>query len=170
MGSMAPVEGVLQQILNITAQAQPEFFTSEKLSALFSLLILELGQMAGFFSSSTEDRHITLDLKRNFLIDSFLNTHFQMRGGEQILADELHLSCRQLSRILTSLYGMGYREKVQEIRLAVSLDLLKHSSKSISEISELVGYDSPSSFCSFIKKSTGLTAGEIQKSARATSP
>ena len=101
------------------------------------------------------------------MIDEFFNNNFHLRGGDQVLAGQLHISSRQLDRILKSLYGKSYREKLLEIRLEVSLDLLKFSDKSVASISELTGYSNPASFCSFIKKETGHTPGEIR---RLTSP
>lgn len=165
VGSADNISNTLQKISDTVPGPQSDFFIQEELRSLLSLLVLELAWFIGPTSEDMPDNKITLDLKRNFIIDTFFNQNFHLHDGDQILADQLYLSSRQLNRILKSLYGKSYQEKILEIRLEVSLDLLRHSSKSITEISELTGYNSPASFCYFIKKSTGMTPGEIRKSA-----
>lgn len=169
IGPLKPVERTLEGIEETAASTDLDFFSQEKLRVLASLLLLELAPLIQSDTADSQKHARTFGFKNNvvidnFMIDNFLNTHFHLRGGEQLLADELHMSCRQLNRIFKNLYGKSYREKIVEIRLEVSLDLLKNSSKSISEIATLVGYESPSSFCYFIKKVTGRTPGEIQRS------
>ena len=166
-GPASRLQNTLQRILQTTMSSQPEFFAREELRCLLSLLLLELARQIGPFPPATRDSGITIDLKRNYMIDEFFNNNFHLRGGDQVLAGQLHISSRQLDRILKSLYGKSYREKLLEIRLEVSLDLLKFSDKSVAAISELTGYSNPASFCSFIKKETGHTPGEIR---RLTSP
>ncbi|MCI8417657.1 MAG: AraC family transcriptional regulator [Lachnospiraceae bacterium] len=164
-GSADNIKNTLQKISDTATGSQTDFFIQEELRSLLSLLVLELAWFIGPTSQDMPDNKITLDLKRNFIIDTFFNQNFHLHDGDQILADQLYLSSRQLNRILKSIYGKSYQEKILEIRLEVSLDLLKHSSKSITEISELTGYNSPASFCYFIKKATGLTPGKIRRSA-----
>ena len=79
------------------------------------------------------------------------------------IRDSLCISPRQLDRILRKSYGMSYREKLTEIRIEVSMDLLLTTEKSVAEISEMVGYSSPANFSTFIKNVTGKTPSAIRR-------
>lgn len=99
-----------------------------------------------------------------FIIDEFFNLHYHLNSGNELLARQLHMSTRQLDRVLQKHYNMNYREKLLDIRLTNALDFLLTTDKSIAEISELVGYSTPANFSAFIKKATGRTPSEIRKS------
>ena len=101
--------------------------------------------------------------QRDFLIDEFFNLHFGLNDGNERLAKLLCISPRQLDRILRKSYGMSYREKLTEIRIEVSMDLLLTTEKSVAEISEMVGYSSPANFSTFIKNVTGKTPSAIRR-------
>lgn len=58
---------------------------------------------------------------------------------------------------------MSYREKLTEIRIEVSMDLLLTTEKSVAEISEMVGYSNPANFSTFIKNVTGKTPSAIRR-------
>ena len=75
----------------------------------------------------------------------------------------LHVSPRQLHRIIKKSYGKSYREKLSEIRVEIATSFLSGSDKSIAEISELLGYSTPANFSTFIKNATGKTPSEIRK-------
>ena len=64
---------------------------------------------------------------------------------------------------LEQLNGKGFEDKVQEIRLEVACDLLQHSNKTITEISESVGYSTPSNFTAFFTNAMGMTPSEYRK-------
>ena len=81
----------------------------------------------------------------------------------EVLAKELNMSVRQTGRILQQTYGKGFREKMNECRLAVAVDLLKNTSKSIAQISEILGYSDPANFSSFVKRQTGISPAQIRK-------
>ena len=53
-----------------------------------------------------------------------------------------------------------------EIRLEVACDLLLHSEKTVQEISEAVGYSTPSNFTAFFKNATGSTPTQYRRSGK----
>ena len=87
-------------------------------------------------------------------------------ASNKALADELHISTRQLHRILQKLYGANYRDQLLQIRLKIATGFLTGTDKSIAEISEMMGYGSPANFATFIKKVTGKTPGQIRKEGK----
>ena len=107
-----------------------------------------------------------LDKTRSVLIDQFFNANYFLPAGEEKLASTLGVSRRQLDRILKKLYGKGFQEKVLEIRLEVACDLLLNSEKTVQEISEAVGYSTPSNFTAFFKNATGSTPTQYRRSEK----
>lgn len=140
------------------------FVLQEELRALSSMLVLELFQRLSNHTPRNTSNTTDLDSQRNFVIDEFFAMHFNVNNGNELLAQKLNVSTRQLDRILRKAYGMSYREKLQEVKLAVAIDFLQTTNKSITEIALLTGFNKATNFSTFIKKATGKTPSEIRKS------
>jgi AraC-like DNA-binding protein len=134
----------------------------DEVRVLSELLILRLIQR----KSTPDDKEIDQSyesVQRAYIIDEFFNINFHRNDGDVLLAERLGVSVRQLNRILKSLYGYNFREKLKEIRLEVAIDLLM-TGRSIAEISEITGYSCPANFSTFIKNTTGKTPSELRRS------
>lgn len=153
---------LLLHLRALARQGRRNFVAREELMANTAVLILELSKKLPQHQPDRGNATSLASSQRDFLIDEFFNHNFQLSDGNQLLAQQLCISSRQLDRILHELYGMSYREKLQESRLEVSMDLLLTTDKSIAEISELVGYSSPANFSTFIKNISGQTPSEIR--------
>jgi len=156
---------LLEHIRQAASVQNMPFSDRESMKAMLALLVLGLYRRL--------DRHDrvyspgdALPAQRDQVIDNFFNQNFNLRNGDVVLADQLCVSCRQLDRILKGLYGKSYRDKLLEVRLEVSIDLLQTTEKSIAEISELTGYGSPANFSSFVKKATGMTPSAIRRGSQ----
>lgn len=158
------IVGILTRLCQICAQPSMGMTDAEELKCMSALLLLKLYREltrshpeANLSSSGKKEQ-------RDYRIDEFFNKNFQRNDGNELLAKQLCVSTRQLDRILQRTYGMGYQKKLIEIRLEIAVDLLRTTDKSVSEISELLGYSSPSSFSAFIKRETNKSPSEIRKS------
>ena len=78
-------------------------------------------------------------------------------GTEQDLARLLHMSRRQLNRILQQHYGMSFREKCMRARMDYSAWILRTTHHRIEDIAAMVNYSTESSFYSSFKKYFGMT-------------
>lgn len=155
--------GILDQIQLLTERCEDQFVLREELRALAALLILAMFQKLSGQPPRPASETADPDSQREFLIDEFFNVQFGRNDGNQLLAQKLCVSPRQLDRILRKSYGMSYREKLQKTRLQISIDFLQTTGKSVAEISSLVGYSSPANFSVFIKHATGKTPTEIRR-------
>lgn len=144
-------------------QSRPLPFFDESVQLLLSRLLLETARVMKSADSTPVSGQNSLDEARFALIDAFLNNNFHLSAGEELLAKELGVSCRQLDRILKKQYGKGFREKVREVRMEAAASLLKYSDKSVREISEKIGYSTPSNFISFFRAAFGVTPLEYRK-------
>ncbi len=89
------------------------------------------------------------------IIDNFFC--FVESGSEKDLANQLHFSVRQLSRILQKHYGKTFREKLIDARMDHAAYLLKSTSLSVNDISQKVGYRSVGTFFKTFQHYYGLT-------------
>ncbi len=96
------------------------------------------------------------------IMDSFFQHEFSLRNNAADLARRLHISTRQLSRILQDTYGMTFREIMTARRLTIAVDRLTNSNDPLAQIAEFLGFGGPTAFGIFIKKETGLTPSQIR--------
>ncbi len=78
------------------------------------------------------------------------------------LAGRLCLSDRQTERMLKEQYGKTFQQKKTEARMSAASVLLQTSDKSITEISDHVGFSSIEHFSSAFRKYSGMTAREYR--------
>lgn len=142
---------------------QNQAFSNEIRHILNEILVLDMLRAIETRTASPRPVRNDSDEARSLLIDIFLNSNFHLTAGEEVLAEHLGLSRRQLGRVLQKLYGKSYREMVLDIRFQAACDLLRHSNLSVREISEQVGYSTPSNFTTFFKSVRGITPGQYRE-------
>lgn len=103
---------------------------------------------------------------RTDLIDQYFVDHFTDSGGEEALAARLHISRRQLARVMYEHYGMGFRQKLLQTRMDRAAWLLRTTSRQISEIAFLTGYTSESAFFQVFKKEFHMTPRQYRLTHR----
>ena len=104
--------------------------------------------------------------KRIYIIESFFSNNYSRKPADSELSDLLHISSRQLNRLLHTLFRSSFREKLLKTRIEAAKDLLINTNQTISEISDRTGYSSISSFCSIFKFNTGLTPSSFRKKVK----
>lgn len=137
--------------------------TLEKLRALSQLLVLELFDILTHTQAVSLPVSVSPPAPQDFVIDEFFVHSFRLNNGSPILARKLHVSTRQLQRIIKQSYGMNYRDKLKEVRLQIALDLLSRTDKSIAQIAQQLGYSSSANFSAFIKSTTGKTPSQLRR-------
>lgn len=157
------IASILCRIREISRQPMLAMTDREEMRYLAALLLLKLHDDLTKRVHQSQSKGIRSKEQKDYRIDEFFNQNFQRNDGNELLAKQLCVSTRQLDRILQRTYGMGYQRKLMEIRLEIAVDLLRTTQKSISEISELLGYSSPSSFSAFIKRETDLSPSQIRE-------
>ena len=139
-----------------------DFYTQQIRRLLLELL---LAFLLSSMVKETEDVKKTQHAyhQRELLIDDFFHNYFHLSAGEPYLAQRLGVSCRQLDRILKKSYGKSFREMQTESRMEIACDLLGSSNKTVQEISECMGYSTPSNFVVAFKRFVGMTPTEYRK-------
>lgn len=141
-------------------------FRTEALHAQYSMLLAEVFR-AVLDCTAHEIRtasHVTD--ARFLLIDDYFEKHLTKESSIEQMAEELHLSPRQISRILKNSYGVNFREKLRRTRMDRAGWLLRTTELSVSEISEQVGYNSETSFFKAFKTNYGMTPHAYRKAKK----
>lgn len=83
---------------------------------------------------------------RYYRIEMWFADHFAKQITGEDLARDISLSPRQLSRVLSDIYGMSFREKLVEVRLHRAAQLLEQTEMNVDKVASSVGYLSFSGF------------------------
>ena len=96
------------------------------------------------------------------IIDNYFGYQMGQNPSADDLAAKLHLSRRQLNRILKATYGMGFREKLLRNRMGQAKWLLRHTDKTVSAIALEVGYAHDSAFREAFRREFHMTPQEYR--------
>jgi len=95
--------------------------------------------------------------KRNMIIENFFEYNYNIDASASDLAKLLHVSIRQLDRIIKESFNMSYKQRMLEKRIETAKSLLKNTNLPVKAISERVGYETESNFCAIFKQKCGCT-------------
>ena len=117
----------------------------EMLGALLSQIFVRIFRILQTSASRRPSAPTAVDW-RTAVIDDFFETHVASHGAKEVLAKQLNLSMRQLDRILQEHYGMSFRQKLLQARMDYAAWLLRTTDHKISEIQQMTGYASATTF------------------------
>lgn len=101
-------------------------------------------------------------------VECFLRLRYKENIKLQDLADSIQLSSRQASRLVMREFGVNYITKLNEIRLKQARFLLKHTDKSIHQISVECGFQNYTYFATCFRKTNGVTPNDFRRNLEAT--
>jgi len=101
-------------------------------------------------------------VSRIYKIEQVLYTNYTGQLPIKLLAQELHLSPRQVSRIIQQHYGISYRSKNKDLRMQSAARRLQNG-ETISQVAAAEGYSSLSAFYAAFRRTFGTTPAEYQK-------
>lgn len=100
---------------------------------------------------------------RRLRVEFYLHSHCAEAITEEDLAEHIHISKRQLSRVLQQLYGASFRKLLIDVRLSRAVQLLGTTDLSVDEVAAQVGYHSVSGFYDAFRKKFGESVGSYRK-------
>jgi two-component system response regulator YesN len=104
--------------------------------------------------------------KANSIIEKanqYIQEHFAEDISLEDVARVVNLSSYYFSRFYKDITGIGFSDKLVNVRIEKAKDLLKKEELSIKDVSYMVGYMEPNYFSKIFKKATGLTASDYKK-------
>lgn len=140
-------------------------YRQEVQQALITQLAVYTLRMLGLSQRSRETAGAACVVERISYIDDYFEHHFPDKAGEEVLAAQLHMSKRQLARVLEKHYGMGFQEKLLQTRMDHAAWLLRTTRKRIGTIAGAVGYGSESAFYQAFRRHFGITPSQYRSRA-----
>jgi AraC-like DNA-binding protein len=134
-----------------------------RVQSIFKLLLIQI--VRDILSGKKADYRVpfgSVDEKKTLIIEKFFDTGYHRDITAEQLANQLHVSIRQLNRIMRDKYNMTFMQKLIEIRMEAAKKYLESTDLSVNEISKKVGYDSESNFYHTFKKMNNCTPGEYR--------
>lgn len=128
---------------------------------LFELLLCA-SQREDLGAPSVEGLLSDSSIGRLYKLEHIFHSYYMSDISLSELAAELHISVRQLSRIIAKQYGMSYRQKITAMRMEAALHLLE-GGMSVCKTAEKVGYASFSCFDAAFLKTYGVLPSAIQR-------
>ena len=135
-------------------------YAQEALLTLLAVTLIRDLQLANYQAAQWEEEEIP---GRIDLIDNYFERHFHEKNGSAGLAEQLHLSKRQLDRILNAHYGMGFQEKLIQTRMDHAALLLRTTEKTVQDIIGAVGYNSVTAFYKAFRDTFHMTPQEYRQ-------
>ena len=161
------------QIRQLSTQIMEELsetkaFSADLIPALLTTLMIALFRCLNVCDSSGNSAAKAPVDWRTDVIDTFFEDNMACYGTEEQLAAQLHLSKRQLARVLLEHYGMNFRQKLLGTRMDHAGWLLRTTNKSIGEICSIVGYNSETTFFKNFKNHYDVTPLQYRKQHQST--
>ena len=100
------------------------------------------------------------ELERLEKMLNYLNMHFTEVISLQDLADQVHLSREVCCRLFKKMTGKTITGYLEEYRVNKSFSLVQSGQYSMTQITEMVGFSTPSRFASAFRKRFGCNPGE----------
>jgi len=99
-------------------------------------------------------------------INRYIREHFSENIGRNEIATCINLAPEYVSKLYKKKTGVGIKDYLNEYRIEQAKLLLKNNSLRVSDISEMVGFDSFTYFSTIFKKYTDMTPNEYRKSQK----
>ncbi len=97
-------------------------------------------------------------------IESFITDNSDLVFSVTSLAEHLHLSEKQLTRIIQNEYGKTPKEMIDSIKVRQAKKLLIESDMTLEQISDTLGFSDHNNFGRFFKRVEGLPPGVFRHS------
>jgi len=153
--------GSIRTILNLMHD-RGEFY-QEKAAGLVQTLVFDI---ASLNAQKSEEMIVSVDQKRLAWIDrivSYVSDYYMEPIKISDLSAECHMSEAHFRRLFAKYMKMSPVEYINLVRINIACDYMRKTNDSISDIANLCGYTTPSTFHRNFKKITGRSAKEWQK-------
>lgn len=160
---------ILQQLAELcqSDRQQISFLIGGVMAQLMGYVFWQISQSISRWKE-TADWSSSADLsRRKFLIDQFFDQLVNRNARIEDLCQEVHMSPNQLNRVIREIFGVTFKQKLIEVRIAYIKYFLKYSDMSISEIAQRSNFLENSNFSLFFKQHCGETPSQYRARERA---
>ena len=97
-------------------------------------------------------------------IETFIHNHMSEMITPSDVAASIHISTKQINRILQNAFGMNTTEYIAHIKCAYAKHLLAFTDEPITDIATKIGYSSVFSFTKFFRRVEGMPPALFRRS------
>ena len=115
---------------------------------------------------SVEDLLSDSGMSRIYKLEQLMDSYYTANIPLKTLSQALHISTRQLSRVIRQQYGCTYREKIGALRMQAAAHLLLASDLTERQVALQVGYQSRRIFENHFFRRFGMTSAEYRAHER----
>lgn len=141
------------EIIKISFDEAPEAMKQSKLVSIYVEILHRLHQLNNESQKSTEA----------VLLKNYLDENYNRVISNKELANHIYRSPDYCLKLFKREFGKTPYDYQMNNKIRISRSLLQETSKSISEISEFIGYQNPHYFTSMFKAKVGITPTEYRK-------
>lgn len=127
--------------------------TLKEVDRYFQARILEISETVYNQKQSQNDKVVKL-------AKEYLDQHYKENISLMEVAEEYNISHFHLSKMFKKILGINYKDYLVQVRMEKAKELIRKERKTISEISQEVGYMDPNYFSKVFKKYTGMSPSE----------
>lgn len=145
-------------------QGVPDWYVTNKLPVRNTAGKV-IGLMGTTHSYEARKTHLRPFLSLERAID-YIRAHFRERISIETLAQQVHLSPRQLHRKFIETFGVGPQAFILKLRIQSACEMLQNPNEQISEVGAGLGFCDQSAFTQAFHKHIGLTPRQYQMQFR----
>ncbi len=97
-------------------------------------------------------------------LNTYINSRIHLPISCQEISDNIHLSARQVNRIIQNEFGMSLSAYIDRMKCAHAKELLLYSDMPTSKIAASIGYSNEFSFSKFFKRVEGMPPSQFRRS------
>lgn len=127
------------------------------------MFLMLLGCLLSFFAKKTAKEN---GYKENMLVDrmiQYMENNFEQDITLESMAKQFFISKYEISRMFTKNVGISFLKCLNRIRIEQAKKMLLETTVSITQISDMTGFHSPSNFARVFKKTTGIAPVQYRK-------
>lgn len=152
---------LFQVLTNEIYQKRPGFI--HYIQSICTQIIIELLRYSGAdlnFFHFEETKYLNYERTK---IDQFFQQQFLKSTSIKDLAEQMHVSVRQINYLMHRMYNMSFVEKLTEMRLQLSLTQLAYTNDSIAEVAHACAFQNQNYFSKCFHRFFGKTPSEYRK-------
>ncbi|WP_158606935.1 AraC family transcriptional regulator [Paenibacillus ginsengarvi] len=123
-----------------------------------------LKQLLTIMRSHLPDEPLRFD-HRVMKVCDYVRHHIDKPVRLREMADHAHLSPSHLSHLFVKTLGLSPLEYVRQVRLQLAKEMLAHSTSSVKEIAEMIGYGEQSQLSRYFSQSEGMSPLQFRNAA-----
>lgn len=151
---------LLHQVKNYRGDGMAaKLFYEGKAAEAISLIVERTKRLGPKYLHSISEE----DMQHLKTVADYINDHFAFDVRLEQLAKIACMGATKLKSTFKEVHQCTITEYIQHRRMGQAEHLLSHTDLTIGQISQIVGYSSPSRFSKLFRKSTGLAPHEYQK-------